>query len=52
MYYGRPQERADPRTTPYSDQAQAFDKLYPGHNKVNFWDFSFPGVDRGVARPG
>ena len=25
-------------------QAQTFDKLYPGHNDANFWDFFFPGV--------
>lgn len=38
--------RANPflRTTPYSDQAQTFDQLYPGHNEQNWWDFFFPNM--------
>ncbi|HUD51430.1 SpoIIE family protein phosphatase [Parvibaculum sp.] len=44
LYYVGPKDRPIMRTTPYSDQAQTFDKLYPGHNKANFWDFFFPGV--------
>ncbi len=38
--------RASPflRTTPYSDQAQTFDTLYPGHNDQNWWDFFFPSM--------
>jgi sigma-B regulation protein RsbU (phosphoserine phosphatase) len=32
------------RTTPYSEQAQTFDKLYPGHNELNWWDFFFPSI--------
>lgn len=44
MYYVGPKNRPIMRTTPYSDQAQTFDKLYPGHNDANFWDFFFPGV--------
>src|SRR5262249_28751307 len=47
MYYVGPKSAPILRTTPYSDQAQAFDKLYPGHNKANFWDFFFPGVIEG-----
>jgi sigma-B regulation protein RsbU (phosphoserine phosphatase) len=47
MYYIGPKERPIMRTTPYSDQAQTFDKLYPGHNDKNFWDFFFPGVYEG-----
>ncbi|WP_353646640.1 SpoIIE family protein phosphatase [Mesorhizobium sp. WSM2239] len=44
IYYVGPKQQPIMRTTPYSDQAQTFDKLYPGHNKANFWDFFFPGV--------
>jgi sigma-B regulation protein RsbU (phosphoserine phosphatase) len=44
MYYVGPKARPIMRTMPYSDQAQTFDKLYPGHNDQNFWDFFFPGV--------
>lgn len=44
MYYVGPKERPIMRTVPYSDQAQNFDKLYPGHNDKNWWDFFFPGV--------
>jgi sigma-B regulation protein RsbU (phosphoserine phosphatase) len=44
LYYMGPKALPIMRTTPYSDQAQTFDKLYPGHNEQNFWDFFFPGV--------
>lgn len=44
MYYVGPKDRPIMRTMPYSDQAQTFDKLYPGHNEQNWWDFFFPGV--------
>jgi sigma-B regulation protein RsbU (phosphoserine phosphatase) len=44
LYYMGPKSIPIMRTTPYSDQAQTFDKLYPGHNDQNFWDFFFPGV--------
>jgi sigma-B regulation protein RsbU (phosphoserine phosphatase) len=44
MYYIGPKERPIFRTVPYTDQAQTFDKLYPGHNQANFWDFFFPGL--------
>lgn len=44
MYYVGPKDRPIMRTTPYTDQAQTFDKLYPGHNDENFYDFFFPGV--------
>jgi sigma-B regulation protein RsbU (phosphoserine phosphatase) len=47
MYYMGPKDRPIMRTTPYSDQGQTFDKLYPGHNDKNFWDFFFPGVYEG-----
>lgn len=44
MYYIGPKERPIFRTVPYTDQAQTFDKLYPGHNKAEFWEFFFPGI--------
>ena len=44
MYYIGPKERPIFRTAPYTDQAQTFDRLYPGHNKENFWTFFFPGI--------
>ncbi|MFC6486430.1 SpoIIE family protein phosphatase [Nitratireductor sp. GCM10026969] len=47
LYYVGPKDRPIMRTTPYTDQAQTFDRLYPGHNEANFWDFFFPGVYEG-----
>ena len=47
LYYVGPKDRPIMRTTPYTEQAQTFDKLYPGHNEDNFWDFFFPGVYEG-----
>ncbi|PDT00993.1 hypothetical protein CO666_28115 [Rhizobium chutanense] len=44
MYYIGSKERPIFRTAPYTDQAQTFDRLYPGHNDANFWDFFFPGL--------
>ncbi len=44
MYFIGPKERPIFRTAPYTDQAQTFDRLYPGHNNANFWDFFFPGL--------
>jgi diguanylate cyclase (GGDEF)-like protein len=44
MYYIGPKELPYFRSTPYTDMAQTFDKLYPGHNENNFWDFFFPGI--------
>ncbi|MBP1861744.1 SpoIIE family protein phosphatase [Rhizobium herbae] len=44
MYYIGPKERPIFRTAPYTDQAQTFDKLYPGHNQADFWTFFFPGL--------
>ncbi len=56
MYYVGPKDRPIMRTTPYTDQAQTFDRLYPGHNQANFWDFFFPGVYEGwqqwIKNPG
>lgn len=56
MYYVGPKSASIMRATPYSEQAQTFDKLYPGHNNgPNFWDFFFPGVYEGwqswIANP-
>lgn len=47
VYYVGPKSMPIMRTTPWSAQAQTFDRLYPGHNKANFWDFFFPGVYEG-----
>lgn len=44
MYYIGSKARPIFRTAPYTDQAQTFDRLYPGHNDANFWDFFFPGL--------
>ena len=41
MYYIGPKERPIFRTAPYTDQAQTFDRLYPGHNEADFWTFFF-----------
>ncbi|MCK7613287.1 SpoIIE family protein phosphatase [Roseibium sediminicola] len=48
IYYVGPKDASIMRATPYSEQAQTFDLLYPGHNEgPNFWDFFFPGVYEG-----
>ncbi|QFS96673.1 Phosphoserine phosphatase RsbU [Labrenzia sp. THAF191b] len=48
IYYVGPKDASIMRATPYSEQAQTFDLLYPGHNEgANFWDFFFPGVYEG-----
>ena len=44
MYYIGPKAHPIFRTAPYSDQAQTFDRLYPGHNEAPFWTFFFPGL--------
>ncbi|APG94916.1 SpoIIE family protein phosphatase [Sinorhizobium americanum] len=44
MYYIGPKERPIFRTAPYTEQAQTFDRLYPGHNHAEFWPFFFPGL--------
>jgi sigma-B regulation protein RsbU (phosphoserine phosphatase) len=44
MYYIGPKEQPIFRTAPYTEQAQTFDRLYPGHNKADFWEFFFPGI--------
>ena len=47
MYYVGPKDMPIMRTAPYTNQAETFDELYPGHNEANFWDFFFPGVYEG-----
>lgn len=47
FYYVGPKSAPIMRTVPYTDQAQTFDRLYPGHNDTNFWDFFFPGAIEG-----
>ena len=44
VYYVGPRDAPIMRTTPYTNQADTFDRLYPGHNGVNFWKFFYPGV--------
>jgi sigma-B regulation protein RsbU (phosphoserine phosphatase) len=44
MYYLGPRANPILRSTPYNDQGSTFDKVYPGHNKTNWWDFYFPGL--------
>lgn len=51
VYYVGPKDASIMRASPYSEQAQTFDELYPGHNEgPNFWDFFFPGVWEGWER--
>lgn len=47
VYYMGPRARPIMRLAPYTDMAQTFDKLYPGHTDKNLWDFFFPGVYEG-----
>lgn len=42
MYYIGPRSSPILRSTPYNDQGKVFDKVYPGHNATNWWDFYFP----------
>ncbi|MDX3973652.1 SpoIIE family protein phosphatase [Shinella sp.] len=44
MYYIGPRQNPILRSTPYNDQGSVFDKVYPGHNETNWWDFYFPGL--------
>jgi phosphoserine phosphatase RsbU/P len=47
VYYMGPRSRPIMRLAPYTEMAQTFDKLYPGHTDQNFWDSFFPGVYEG-----
>ena len=42
MYYVGPKSRPFMRNVPYSEQAQTFDKLYPGHNETELVGFLLP----------
>lgn len=44
MYMVGPRGQSYLRLTPFVDMATEFDRLYPGHNKQDFWDFFFPGI--------
>jgi sigma-B regulation protein RsbU (phosphoserine phosphatase) len=44
VYYVGPRDTPIMRTVPFTDQAGTFDKLYPGHNKADWWNFFFPGL--------
>jgi phosphoserine phosphatase RsbU/P len=44
FYYVGPRGMSYLRLSPYTDMAREFDRLYPGHNKSDFWDFFFPGI--------
>ena len=44
MYYMGPYAAPILRSTPYNDQGAVFDKVYPGHNATNWWDFFFPDL--------
>ena len=44
FYYVGPRGMSYLRLSPYTDMAREFDRLYPGHNKADFWDFFFPGI--------
>jgi sigma-B regulation protein RsbU (phosphoserine phosphatase) len=47
IYYIGPKSMPVMRLSPYTDMAQTFDKLYPGHTKKNYWEFFFPGLYEG-----
>ncbi|MDT3378593.1 SpoIIE family protein phosphatase [Labrys neptuniae] len=42
VYYIGPKSAPILRSTPYTDQGTTFDRVYPGHNATNWWDFFFP----------
>ncbi|MGB1013896.1 MAG: SpoIIE family protein phosphatase [Nannocystaceae bacterium] len=44
MYYVGPKTQPFVRLAPYLNMGEAFDQLYPGHNKKLFWEFFFPGL--------
>ncbi|KUM25316.1 hypothetical protein AU467_05110 [Mesorhizobium loti] len=44
MYYMGPKQAPILRSTPYNNQGEVFDRVYPGHNGQNWWDFFFPGL--------
>jgi phosphoserine phosphatase RsbU/P len=42
VYYIGPKSAPILRSTPYTNQGVTFDRVYPGHNNANWWDFFFP----------
>lgn len=44
FYYVGPRGMSYLRLSPYTDMAREFDRVYPDHNKSDFWDFFFPGI--------
>jgi len=44
VYYIGPKNAPILRSTPYTNQGVTFDRVYPGHNETNWWDFFFPDL--------
>jgi sigma-B regulation protein RsbU (phosphoserine phosphatase) len=42
VYFLGPKSAPILRSTPYTNQGVTFDRVYPGHNSSNWWDFYFP----------
>ena len=42
VYFLGPKSAPILRSTPYTNQGVTFDRVYPGHNSANWWDFFFP----------
>ncbi|PWK66450.1 SpoIIE family protein phosphatase [Aminobacter sp. AP02] len=42
VYFIGPKSAPILRSTPYTNQGVTFDRVYPGHNDTNWWDFFFP----------
>ncbi|WP_040588891.1 SpoIIE family protein phosphatase [Allomesorhizobium alhagi] len=47
VYYIGPKSAPILRSTPYTNQGVTFDRVYPGHNNQNWWDFFFPDLYEG-----
>ncbi|WP_438009237.1 SpoIIE family protein phosphatase [Sorangium sp. So ce321] len=44
VYYVGPHTAPYVRVAPWADMGSSFDKLYPGHNEKNWYDFFFPNL--------
>lgn len=44
VYWLGPKSAPILRSTPYTNQGETFDRVYPGHNQTNWWDFFFPDL--------
>jgi phosphoserine phosphatase RsbU/P len=44
VYYVGPSSAPYVRVAPYADMGSNFDKLYPGHNEKNWYEFFFPNL--------